>query len=260
MAKGKYLVFILAFIMGSAQLGMTESALTRNPFDEEAEITDNFPGISTLFPSHVRTMPPRSTRITYRFTWYTQVGGCTEVRIPKAADVEVSAIVPDYWEASGTELGSEVVVFSTDYPEDEEVWFALTVNQVNAPVKHTPIGMVVDGEKKLDARASEVAGNDTRFESLTFASQYNGIDLEEIAKLDDKLCEAIRLLLTPEGRRGTACCEEMVFPEGKDVPGYCGDVPTDTDEDSDEEGNAAIPDSQVSPEVPHRGIRTLGRL
>jgi len=74
-------------------------------------------------------------------------------------------------------------------------------------------------EGKVDANALGIAENGVKLVRLE--SKVDEL-LARFASLDSKQCEAIRLLLTPEGRRASACCdEEISFPNGKDAP-TCG--------------------------------------
>ena len=195
-----------------------------NTFDEPIEPV----GVSYLSP-----LPPLSTGIYYKITPYAWEE-LTELRIPKPVGIEINASCPPGCAVTGTEVGSEVVVFDTECPNpmpDDFVHLAIMVDEVNPPLRKTSVSYVKNMEKILEGIVPfdtyHYSGESRAF---TFDSPVRTSADLDMEGFDEKLCEIIRLLLSPQGSRATACCEEMVFPGGKDIAGYCGDV---EDEKSD---------------------------
>ena len=83
--------------------------------------------------------------------------------------------------------------------------------------------LILDRLDQIEAMMSE---NSLKLDQLLF--QFDDMSVME--------CEQIRLLLTPEGKRSTTCCDVMEFPQGKDLPSLCGEYPEDenSDEKTDE--------------------------
>ena len=237
-------ILVLAFSQIAWAQPIADPTVYCNVFDVPI-IPTNVPYLSSL--------QPLSTGIYFWIPDYHWVD-TSEIRIPKPAEIEVTALGPPGCTITGTEIDSEVVIFNTECPNPMpgyEVCLALMVDEVNPPIRKTSYAYVKNGAKRIAKSFPYGYGPHAGDDMITFDAPRCEVTAFEVEKLDAKLCEAIRLLLTPPDIRATACCEEMLFPEGKDVPGYCGDVIND--EDSDENG------AFTSPNMPHHRIRTLGR-
>lgn len=117
----------------------------------------------------------------------------------------------------------------------------------NRGASYDSIEVCVGTPPRDDEILDAVSGNSDKIDAN---SAKLDLLLELLADLDDKTCESIRLLLTPEGRRETACCDRpLSFPDGASAP-TCG--PASPSPAPDTSRSVLPPQSVSRPSPGHR--------